>query len=168
MSTRESLQPSIESRTESTAPQSFNLDMQAGITPSTLLFGQIRWVDWSQFILRPYLLSALTQGASLSDTEDTTTYTLGLGQKLSENWSGFVAVTYEKSSDRARSSPLRPTNGRRGYTVGANYQQGQLRLTPWMSYQHLGSAHVAGYGIPLAAFEGESAMAFGIKLGYQF
>ena len=28
-------------------PQSVNLDFQTGIAKDTLLFGQIRWVDWS-------------------------------------------------------------------------------------------------------------------------
>jgi long-subunit fatty acid transport protein len=100
--------------------------------------------------------------------EDTTTYTLGLGQRLAANWSGFVAVAYDKRSDKAALSPLRPTDGRLGYTVGVSYQQGQFKLTPWLSYQRLGSVDISSGGTTLAAFDAESATAFGIRLGYQF
>lgn len=167
IATRENLWPG-ETRTASTAPQSLNLDIQTGIAPGTLLFGQIRWTNWSQFRLHPQTLAAILPGRSLADMEDTTTYTLGLGQKLAANWSGFVAVAYDKRSDKAALSPLRPTDGRLGYTVGVSYQQGQFKLTPWLSYQRLGSIDISSGGTTLATFDAESATAFGIKLGYQF
>lgn len=167
IATRENLWPG-ETRTASTAPQSFNLDVQTGITSSTLLFGQIRWTNWSQFRLHPQTLAAILPGRSLADMEDTTTYTLGLGQRLAANWSGFVTVAYDKRSDKAALSPLRPTDGRLGYTVGMSYQQGQFKLTPWLSYQRLGSVDISSGGTTLAAFDAESATAFGIRLGYQF
>lgn len=109
-----------------------------------------------------------TPWPQLADMEDTTTYTLGLGQKLAANWSGFVAVACDKRSDKAALSPLRPTDGRLGYTVGVSYQQGQFKLTPWLSYQRLGSVDISSGGTTLAAFDAESATAFGIRLGYQF
>lgn len=167
IATRENLWPG-ETRTASTAPQSLNLDIQTGITPGTLLFGQVRWTNWSQFRLYPQTLAAVLPGRSLADMEDTTTYTLGLGQKLAANWSGFVAVAYDKRSDKAALSPLRPTDGRLGYTVGVSYQKGQFKLTPWLSYQRLGSVNISSGGTTLAAFDAESATAFGIRLGYQF
>lgn len=167
IATRENLWPG-ETRTASTAPQSLNLDIQTGITPGTVLFGQIRWTDWSQFRLRPQTLEAVLPGRSLADMQDTMTYTLGLGQRLAENWSGFVAVAYDERSDKAALSPLRPTNGRIGYTVGVSYQQGRFKLTPWLSYQRLGSTDISSGGTTLATFDAESATAVGIRLGYQF
>jgi hypothetical protein len=92
--------------------------------------------------------------------EDTTTYTLGLGQELAANWSGFVAVAYDKRSDKAALSPLRPTDGRLGYTVGVSYQQGQFKLTPWLSYQR-GLGRYLQRRHHSAAFDAESATASG-------
>ena len=46
------------------------------------------------------------------------TFTLGVGQKFTDQWSGTVAFTYEPTGDDLV-SPLAPTNGRKGITVNA-------------------------------------------------
>lgn len=167
VSTQENLRAGTTT-TRSTSPQSFNLDLQTGLTPSTVLFGQIRWSDWAQLQLRPQAFAAVTQGRSLTDLQASTTYTLGLGQKFSPHWSGFVALAYDKKSSQNPLSPLRPSNGRVGYTVGLSYQDAQIKVTPWISYQRLGGTDIATNGTPMAHFERGSAKAAGLKLGYYF
>lgn len=166
--TAENVLPAAMTTTSSTSPQSFNLDVQTGITPSTLLFGQIRWTNWAQFKLSPQAFAAATGGGNLTDLEDSTTYTLGLGQKLSSQWSAFAAVAYDPKSDKTPLSPLRPSSGRLGYTVGLSYQTTQFKVTPWLSYQRLGSTDISSTQTPMAHFSGGSATAFGVKLGYRF
>jgi len=34
-------------------PQSVNLDFQSGIMADTIAFGNVRWVQWSKFAIRP-------------------------------------------------------------------------------------------------------------------
>ena len=167
MSTRENVLP-VTTTTSSTSPQSFNLDVQAAIAPSTLAFGQIRWMQWSQFKLSPQVFAAATNGGSLTDLEDTTTYTLGLGQKLSSQWSGFVSVSYDRSKHTNAPSALRPNNGRVGYALGVSYQDPRFKLTPWISYQRLGAADISLVNYPIASFRQSSAMVFGVKLDYTF
>lgn len=41
------------SNTEIETPQSVNLDFQTGIAQDTLLFGGIRWAEWSEFDITP-------------------------------------------------------------------------------------------------------------------
>ncbi len=167
--TQENLQAGAgTTTTHSTSPQSFNLDVQTGMTPSTLLFGQIRWSDWAQLQLRPQAFAAATHGSSLTDLQSSTTYTLGLGQKFGPQWSGFVALVYDKKSSKNPLSPLRPSNGRTGYTVGVSYQNAHIKVTPWISYQRLGATDISSSGIPMAHFEPGTAKAAGLKLGYYF
>ena len=49
---------SAASVTDITTPQSLNLEAQSGINPTTMLFGSVRWVDWSSFRDRPGQLPA--------------------------------------------------------------------------------------------------------------
>lgn len=166
--TTESLLPDRTTSTPSTSPQSFNLDLQTGITARTLVFGQIRWSDWEQFQLSPQGFGTATQGRSLTNLDSTVTYTVGLGQKFGTQWSGFVALAYEKPSGKNPLSPLRPSNGRVGYTVGVGYQHGQIKLTPWISYQRLGATDVSSTQTPMAHFGRGSTTAMGVKLAYTF
>jgi len=39
--------------TEIKTPQSVNLEFQTGIAKVTLLFGSVRWVDWTAFNIFP-------------------------------------------------------------------------------------------------------------------
>ncbi|MGI9394875.1 MAG: outer membrane protein transport protein, partial [Boseongicola sp.] len=50
------------STTQITTPQSINLDLQTGIAEGTLLFGGVRWVDWSDFDISPADYIVLTGG----------------------------------------------------------------------------------------------------------
>lgn len=168
MSTHENLLPALTTSTSSTSPQSVNLDFQVGISPSTLAFGQIRWTQWSRFKLSPHLFAMATNGASLADMEDTTTLSLGLGQKLSSQWGGFIAVSYDRKTETSALSALRPSNGRVGYTLGVNYKDKAFDITPWISYQRLGAADIFLASQRIGSFGQSSALAAGIKLGYSF
>lgn len=66
-------------------PQSVNLEFQTGVAKDTLLFGSVRWVDWSEFDITPNDYQILTGGRSLvSYNGDIVTYTLGLGRRLND------------------------------------------------------------------------------------
>jgi len=97
--TRESFAPGVVSNTEITTPEAFNLDFQTGIAEDTLLFGQIRYVDWESVSVVPVAFGNATGGASLVGIENSTTYTLGIGRRFNEAFSGAVSIQYEDSGD---------------------------------------------------------------------
>ena len=115
-------------------PQSVNLDIQSGIAKDTLVFGQIRWVDWSDFDIDPLNFTTVTNGGSfvkgggLVDLDDSVTYTLGVGRKFNDNWSGAFSMSYEKKGDPLV-SPLSATNGKFGVTLAASYTQDNFKIT---------------------------------------
>ncbi|MFJ1291308.1 aromatic hydrocarbon degradation protein [Paracoccus yeei] len=163
---------SLDSRTTVDTPRSWLLEGQTGIAPDTLLFGSIRWVDWSEFTVNPYaLVSPAIFGVEdgLVALEDTTTYTIGVGRKFTDNWSGLFSVMYEPTGDDLV-SPLAPTNGRKGVTVAAIYSQDKFKITTGVTYVKLGNAY-AETGTPdvaRARISGSSAWGAGIRLGYYF
>ncbi len=150
-------------------PQSVNLDAQTGIAADTLVFGQIRWVDWSALRLTPAGFGAATGGASLIELDDTTTFTLGVGRRFDETWSGTVAVTYEDGTDPLV-SPLSPTNGRKGVTLGLVYTQGAMRVTGGVNYTWIGDARPET-GTPdtaRAEMTGNRSVGLGLRVAYTF
>lgn len=149
-------------------PESWNLAFQTGLTPKTLLFGSIRWVDWSSFRIDPERLWQVT-GHGLVELDDSTTYTLGIGHAFSERWSGAVSFSYEKAGDDMV-SPLAPTNGSKSVTLAAIYTQDQMKVTTAVTYAALGDANPS-MGTPAMAaaeLEGSYAWGIGVKVGYSF
>lgn len=165
--TRENILPGAVTTTSVDTPQSVNLDFQTGIAADTLLFGQVRWVDWSEFLVTPRAFGVATGGGSLVTLEDTTTYTIGVGRKFSESWSGALSVSYEDEGNPLV-SPLAPTNGRIGATLAAIYTMDNMKITAGVNYTEPGDANPQTAGTARAAMTGSSAIGFGVKVGYSF
>ena len=161
--------PLAQSVANVSTPQSVNLDFQTGVAANTLIFGQIRWVDWSEFTLSPEFFAGATGGQSLIDLPDTTTYTLGVGRKFSDAWSGALSFTYEDESNPLV-SPLSPVNGSMGVTVAGIYTQGNMKITTGINYTQFGDAQPET-GTPdeaRAEFTDNSAFGLGVKVGFSF
>lgn len=147
-------------------PESVTLEGQTGIAADTLLFGSIRWVNWSEFLVEPKSFKALT-GRGLVSLEDTTTYTLGVGRKFNENWSGSVAFSYEPKGDDLV-SPLAPTNGRKGVTLAAIYTRDNMKILSGINYTKLGDAQPQTGGTARAQMRDSDAWGVGVRIGYSF
>lgn len=151
-----------------TLPQSVNLDFQTGIARDTLLFGQIRWVDWSVFRVDPAFFTPRA-GGGLIDLEDTTTFSLGVGRRFNDTWSGSISFQYEDKGDPLV-SPLAPTNGRFGVTLGAVYSRDNIKITSGINYTWLGDAQPET-GTPDTAradFTDNSSVGIGLRIAYTF
>lgn len=149
-----------------TTPQSANLEFQSGIAKDTLLFGSIRWVDWSSFVIDPAAYPPATPLVSYNG--DYTTYTLGVGRKFNDNWSGAVTLGYEKPIG-GFSSNLGPTDGQRSISIGATYTKDNMKITGGVRYVDIGDAQPTLNGTNASAnFNGNHAVAIGMKVSYNF
>ncbi|WP_415233716.1 OmpP1/FadL family transporter [Pseudorhodobacter sp.] len=151
-------------------PQSVNLDFQTGVAKDTLVFGQIRWVDWSNFKLAPTFFAGTPGNADgLVNLEDSITYTLGVGRKFTENWSGAFSVSYEKKG-KPLVSPLGPTTGKLGATLAAVYTKDNMKITTGINYTKLGNAmpETGTPDVARANFTGNKAIGVGVKVGFSF
>ncbi len=159
----------VATQTDVSTPQSVNLDFQTGVAKDTLVFGQIRWVDWSGLDLSPRGFAALTGGSSLIDIKDTTTFTLGVGRRFNENWSGSLSFQYENRND-VLVSPLGPSNGRKGVTLAAVYTQDNIKITTGVNYTVLGdvAAETGTPDTPRANFNDSKSVGIGVRIAYTF
>lgn len=161
----------VPSTTAVETPQSINLDFQTGIAQDTLLFGQVRWADWSSFKLRPAGFTRVPgQADGLISLEDTVTYTLGVGRRFNETWAGSVSMTYEAKGSSNLVSPLAPTDGRIGLTVGGVYTQDNMKITFGVNYTKLGDAQpeTGTPDVAQARMTGSTVVGVGVKVGYSF
>jgi len=154
--------------TEVQTPHSVNIDFQSGVAADTLVFGSIRWAEWSTFLLEPATFTVMS-GSGLIDLDDVWTYKLGVGRKFSDTWSGAVSVTYEPAGDDLV-SPLSPTNGRLGATLAGIYTSGHMKISTGINYTKIGDANPET-GTPdtsRAILTGNSVWGVGVKIGYSF
>jgi len=139
-------------------PQSVNLEFQTGVNPKTLVFGSVRWVDWSEFHLTPnnYL------GVSLVDyDDDRVTYNLGVGRKLSDTLSAAVTIGYEENLG-GEPSPLAPTDGFFSLGAGLTYTMGSTKITGGAKYIWIGDSSGAA-----GTWEDNSALGLGVNFAFQ-
>ncbi len=157
----------LNSTTSVNTPQSVNLEFQSGVAADTLVFGSVRWVEWSKFSIDPANYPPATPLVSYA--KNTVTFNLGVGRKLNENWAVSAAVGYEKPSG-GFSSNLGPTDGKKSLTLGAVYTQGNMKITGGVSYVKVGDATTALNAAATArgVFTKNKAVGVGIKVGYSF
>lgn len=147
-------------------PQSVNLEAQTGIAKDTLLFGSVRWVNWSSFSVDPASYPPPTP--LISYVNDTTSYTLGVGRRFNENWSAAISVGYEAASGGFASN-LGPTDGRRSVTLGATYTQDKMKISAGVSYVDIGDAQTTlAANLPAGTFAKNHAIGMGMKVGFSF
>lgn len=153
--------------TEVDSPQSVNLEVQSGIAEDTLLFGSIRWVEWTEFDISPADYGVITSGGSLVRyNDDRVTYSLGVGRRLNENFSVAATVGYEAQAGGFASN-LGPTDGFSSVSVGGTYTKGNMTVTGGVSYRFVGDAQTTLDSVNAASnFTGNSAVGVGFKVGF--
>ena len=51
------------------SPDSVNLEFQTGLRQGTLLFGSLRWVNWSDLALQPYRFGEISKVVGVLSTQ---------------------------------------------------------------------------------------------------
>jgi long-chain fatty acid transport protein len=148
---------------ETEVPQSLNLEFQTGIAKDTLLFGSIRWVEWSAFEIAPSFYTTAAGSPLVSYASDRITYNLGIGRRFNENWSGAVTLGYEKP-DGEPTGNLGPTDGFRSIGLAGTYTMDNMKITAGIRYVEIGDA-TTSIG---ANFTDNSGVGVGIRIGYTF
>ena len=146
-----------------TVPQSVNLEFQSGVAPDTLVFGNIRWVEWTAFDISPAIYVA-GFGGPLSDyANDGITYNLGIGRRFNDQLSGAITFGYEPSSGDITGN-LGPTDGYKSVGLGLSYTRDNVKVTVGVRYVKIGDATTT-LG---ANFTDNHAVAAGMKIGVNF
>ncbi len=149
--------------TKVTMPQVVALDFQTGIAPGTLLFGQVKWTEWSKWEVRTPEYENATGGAVTAFDNDRVTWKLGVGRSFSEDLSGFAQVTYEAQNGDI-TSRLAPRDGILSLGVGGQYKMDNMTLRGGIEYAWIGDAEDAS-GVK---YDGNTALGVGLSLTVDF
>ena len=164
----------VSADTEIVSPASVNLDFQTGINEKTLLFGSVRYAKWSDLVISPTFFDALvdpaTPNSSISDLEDSWSYTLGVGRALNENWSVSGVLGYEPEGSDDLVSPLAPTNGNFSVGLGVRYKDENVVVSAGVRHTWLGDARpeTGTPDVARATFTDNTALSAGFKIGFYF
>lgn len=140
-------------------PQSINLDVQSGIAANTLLFGSVRWADWDAASIVDTLAGPL-----VDYDQDSYTYTIGVGRKFSESFSGSVSLGYE-AAQGGEASNLSPTDGYVSVGIGGKYTKGNMEISAGVRYVALGDATTE---LLFSEFSDNAAIGAGVKVAFRF
>lgn len=154
------------STTDVTTPASLNLEFQSGVAEDTLVFGSVRWVEWSAFNINPAVYAATPAfgGRPLVEfPDDRITYTLGLGRRINDQLSLLGSVSYEESTGTVTGN-LGPTDGFASVGLGAVYTKDNMKITAGIRYVDIGDADTTVN----ALFRDNSAVGAGVKVGWSF
>lgn len=158
-------------------PQQVLLEAQSGVAPGTLVFGSVRWTDWTEFDIAPndYTVAVSNGRALVKYDEDVWTWTIGGARVLTDQWTVLGSLTYEAEQDNF-SGNLGPTDGRTSLGVGARYTHGPWRITGGVNYTWVGDAETEAPafgglvpdGLTFARFRENTAVGYGVRVGYSF
>ena len=156
------------STTEVTTPQSVNLDLQSGIAKNTLAFANIRWVHWSQFAVTPNVLKEKSKNNLIDYSDDQWSATVGLGHKFNAKWSGTAAVGWDSGAGNPVTT-LGPVEGYWSVGLGGQYSPAEnYFIQAGVKYFWLGDAQAQTGGRVAGSFEDNTALGYGMKIGYRF
>lgn len=153
----------MNSTTDIILPQSIAFDFQSGIAKDTLLFGSVKWTEWSKWQVRPAYYDAVIGDEVTGFDNDVMTYQLGIGRKINDNLSLFARVGYEAATGGV-ASRLSPTDGMQSIGIGGSWTKDNIKVTGGLEYVMLGDA-VDGSG---TNFTGNTAMGVGLSVDFAF
>lgn len=156
-----------------TLPDSWNLDFQTGVNPTTLLTAKVRYVPWSDFDIRPTQYTETTklrypQGLPIiSYDKDQWSAEVGLGKRVSDRLAVSGAVDWDSGAGNPASS-LGPIKGYYSLGLGARYNvTPEWSLSLGGKYFKFGDAQAQ---LPtkdtVGNFDSNDGYAVGVKLAY--
>jgi long-subunit fatty acid transport protein len=148
---------------EYVTPQSVNLEFQTGIAANTLLTAGYRWTEFSAVDVIPDAL-----GSDLVNLDDSHRYSIGLARRYSDALASSITLTYEPEGEDNLVSPLGPTNGLFGVSIGARYSEGPLNISGGVNYTKVGDALAEVGGREAASFEDNHVWGVGFKAEMSF
>lgn len=182
-----------EAKTKLDTPQSINIDFQTGIAQKTLMYANLRWVNWKKFESRPVQFGAIseilmteatsgmyTQGFNLDGYhKDQYSALIGLGHQFTDKWSVATDVGWDSGTGNPAST-LGPMKGSWSVGMGAQFNpRPEYFIAASVKYFWLGNvtSEDGTYYLPIdgikpiaeqAEFKNNHAIGYGLKIGYRF
>ncbi len=137
-------------------PQSVKLSLQTGVAPGWMVYGSVKWTDWSVMQALNYEIN----GGARQDVynwQDGWTITAGVAHAFSEKFGGTINVTWDKGV--ATGADIYSDTWTFGAGVSIKHGPGEWRLGGAVSYLTEGSQSLAKDATFNATADGDWAYA---------
>lgn len=168
-----------------TIPETLTLNFQSGIAEDTLLFGSIHQQSWDTAqIVIPANLNGINPVTFAADTpvsavgssfSDKTSYSIGVGRKISDKLSLSISYSQEDGGGPTTDDPFTLSDGSQGVTFGARYSlNANMTVSAGYNYTTAGDVnvvHEVAPGVPsglTANYTDNSTSALGVRLAVSF
>lgn len=148
-------------------PESLNLEFQSGVNESTLVFGSIRYANYSGFQITPPTFNGAANRPLVNFSDDALSYSLGVARRINETVAVSASIGYEPSESPANPSFFSPSDGRTSLALAGIFNAGSAEITAGVRYTDLGDEQVALGANNTGTFSDNSAWSFGIRVGFQ-
>lgn len=148
-------------------PEATTLKVETGIAENTLLMLSAHRVKWgsSQIDVDVAGNPGLNTGSNFADT---TSYSVGLGRKLSERTAVSLTYSWEDGSGSESTDPFTMSNGSKTISAGVKREYDALAISAGVSYTQVGDVNVTHSTGLTASYADNTVTAFGLKVGYNF
>ena len=153
-------------------PNTTTLNFQTGIAKDTLLYASIRSAAWNS---NQVVVDAAVDALDISsDFDDSTTYSIGVGRKLSDNLSASVSYTSESGGGSTTTSGFTLRDGYNTFGLGLKYTMENLDIS--VGYSQTAAGDVTA-SIPnptdtsqtlKTVYKNNRVYALGFKVGFNF
>ena len=140
-----------------TLPESVNLEFQSGIAADTVLTASVRHIGWSGFTVE-----GLTHPRCRGCPHDS--YSLGLGHRLSENFSASATLNFKAPGDVPRWTIV-AANGQTTLTLGGQYALDNMTISGGITVGRLGDQSMNGRWY---SFSGSTIVGTSLRIGFDF
>ena len=131
-----------------------------------MLIGSIHKTNWSKAQIDvPTGCSASSTGSKFTDT---TTTKIGIGRKLTDNWSILASFQQETGGKKSSESLFTVNNGYQSLNLGASYKMDNITISAGYSYTDIGDVSIDIGGTNYATYKNNTASALGLKIGVSF
>lgn len=145
-----------------TLPQSVKLSLQSGVAPGWMVYGSVKWTDWSVMDKLDYSLGTPLAGVYVPQEDvynwkDGWTITAGVAHAFNEKFAGTVNVTWDSGVDTG--ADIYSDTWTFGAGVSVKAGPGELRVGGAVSYLTEGSQSLAKDATFNATADGDWAYA---------
>ncbi|NWF07109.1 MULTISPECIES: outer membrane protein transport protein [Pseudomonas] len=149
---------------EQKTPQSLTLEAQAPVSKNIVLFGSMKWTEWSAVEITPPILKSRTGSSLRNYKKNTFRTTLGASYGLTPD--AFLSVWASHEPDKEPDfSSIAPTDGSTDIGVGLTYNLGGgIKIRPSVSYRRYGDISDPVYG----DYKDNFLTFYSLKVGYDF
>ena len=152
------------------APQTTTVNFQTGIAKGTLLMASAHQAKWSSSQIN-VVGAGVSVPSVVSEFQNTTSYSVGLGRQLTEATSVSLSYAWEQGAGATSTSAFTMSNGSKTLSAGIRHKVGALTISGGVGYTKVGDVAVSVntlLGTLTSDYTSNYVTSVGLKVGYSF